>query len=60
VGRAIAIPLAKQGASAPDGGWRALRCAGWAWPVRPGTRTSGKPTASRLLARCSHHRPVRD
>ena len=27
---------------------------------RPGTRTSGKPTASRLSARCSHHRPVRD
>lgn len=23
-------------------------------------RTSGKPTASRLSARCSHHRPVRD
>ena len=27
---------------------------------RPGTRTSGKPTASRLSARCSHHGPVRD
>jgi hypothetical protein len=57
VGRAIAISLAKQGASAPDGDWRGRpgvraghgRC-------RPGT----KPTASRLPARCSHYRPVRD
>src|SRR6202035_3805754 len=58
---AAATEPCQQGASVPDGGWRARfgvraghgRC-------RPGTRTSGKPAASRLPARCSRHRPVRD
>ena len=37
-----------------------VRCGLGMARCRPGTRTSGKPTASRLSARCSHHRPVRD
>jgi hypothetical protein len=48
-------------AGLPDGGWRA-RCGVRAGHgrCRPGTRIFGIPAASRLPARCSHRRPVRD